>query len=80
MRDESGVMDKISPEEMSAFSGLSRAGDCCMICPELLTHVKKMVETDAAIMKQVRLAREERELRRGKKKKGDSKGKDSGDS
>ena len=58
----------MAPEEMAAFSGLPRSGDHVMICPALLSHVKSAVEADTNIMKHVRKAREERELRRGKKK------------
>jgi hypothetical protein len=36
-----------------------------MVCPAFLSHVKSEVETDVVIMKSVRKAREERELKRG---------------
>jgi hypothetical protein len=65
LRDGEGHSDKLSPEEWAAFSGTTRAGDSLMVCPALLSHVKGEVETDAAIMKSVRKAREERELKRG---------------
>jgi hypothetical protein len=45
-----------------------------MVCPQLLNHVRSEVETDAAIMKSVRKAREERELKRGAKPKNKGKG------
>ena len=59
--------DRLAPEEMAAFSGLSRAGDALMVAPQLLDHVKSVTEKDAAIMKNIRKAREERELRQPKK-------------
>ena len=62
--------DRISIEEMSAFSGTHRAGETTMICPALLSHVRGQVETDVGIMKSVRKAREERYLRRKNKKPG----------
>ena len=55
-----------------------RTGDVLMVCPSLLAHVKTVVEADVGIMKSVRKAREEIELRRGgrgsKTKKGEGKG------
>ena len=68
LRDDAHTPDRISPEEMAAFTGLNRAGECAVICPTLLTRVKAIVEGDANIMMQVRKTREERELRRGKPK------------
>ena len=65
---ETGSSDRISPEEMQAFTGTSVVSNSLMVCPALLQHVKEVVEVDAAIMKVVRKAREERELRRGPKK------------
>ena len=38
-----------------------------MVAPALLAHVRTVVETDVNIMKSVRRAREERELRRNNK-------------
>ena len=52
----------------NAFSGFSTAGDLLMVCPLLLDHVKGVVEKDAAIMKNIRKAREEREARKVPKK------------
>jgi hypothetical protein len=63
--ESSGGGDKLTPEEWSAFFGASRAGDILLVCPQLLSHVRSEVEIDAAIMKRVRKAREERELKRG---------------
>ncbi|CAK0911498.1 unnamed protein product [Prorocentrum cordatum] len=62
--DSASSKDKMSPEEFSAFSGFSKAGDLLMVAPALLEFVKGQVEKDAAIMKNIRKAREERELRR----------------
>ena len=36
-----------------------------MVCPDLLDYVSKEVEREAAVMKQVRKAREERALAQG---------------
>ena len=59
--------DRISVEEMTAFSGTHKAGETVMICPSLLSHVRSQVESEVGIMKSVRKAREERDLRRKKK-------------
>ena len=56
--------DRISVEELAAFSGTHKGGDATMICPSLLSHVRGQVETDVSIMASVRKAREERGLRR----------------
>ena len=69
--------DKITVEEMAAFSGTTRTSDVLMVSPALLSHVKSVVSTDVTIMTSVRKAREERELRRknhGGKKKGNKGG------
>ncbi|CAK0895979.1 unnamed protein product, partial [Prorocentrum cordatum] len=60
---------RLSIEEATAFSGLSRAGDLLMAPPSLLEHAKSQVEQDAAPMKNMRKAKEERELRRKQKDK-----------
>ncbi|CAK0804389.1 unnamed protein product, partial [Prorocentrum cordatum] len=62
--DSASSKDKMSPEEFAAFSGFSKAGDLLTVAPQLLEYVKTQVEKDAAIMKNIRKAREERELRR----------------
>ena len=59
--------DRLSPEEMVAFSGLDRTGDQLMVAPSLLEHVRGVVEKDAATMNNIRKARKERELRKTKK-------------
>ncbi|CAK0890061.1 unnamed protein product, partial [Prorocentrum cordatum] len=69
---DAGSTSRLSIEEATAFSGLSRAGDLMMVAPALLEHVKLQVEKDAAIMKNIRKAKEERELRR-KDNKGNNK-------
>ena len=77
--NEQAAGDRISVEEFSAFSGTLRAGETTMICPSLLAHVRSIVETDVGIMKSVRKAREERDLRRKNNKnkpKGGGKGDD----
>jgi hypothetical protein len=76
VRDSEAGSDRLSPEEWSAFSGTTRAGETLMVCPSLLAHVKTEVETDAAIMKSVRKAREERELKRGARPKAKGKAQD----
>ena len=64
--DLGATKERLSPEEMSAFSGLSKAGDLLMVSPDLLEHVKTVVEKDAGIMKNIRKARGEREARKKK--------------
>ena len=51
-------------EESAVFSGQNRDYGECMVAPSLIDHVAKEVERDAAIMKQIRKAREERALQR----------------
>ena len=53
-------------EESSIFAGTHRETGEAMIAPDLLDYVSKEVERDASILKQVRKAREERKLLRGK--------------
>ncbi|CAK0815965.1 unnamed protein product, partial [Prorocentrum cordatum] len=74
---DAGSTSRLSIEEATAFSGLSRAGDLMMVAPALLEHAKLQVEKDAAIMKNIRKAKEERELRR-KDNKGNNKDKEKG--
>jgi hypothetical protein len=68
-----GGNTRLSLEEFSAFSGVSKAGDLLMVAPSLLDHVKSVVERDASIMKNIRKAREEREAER-KSRKGNGRG------
>ena len=65
---------RLSLEEQQTFGGLTRQASTLMICPDLLSHVKTEVERDAALAKNLRKAREERELQR--KKRGGGKGGD----
>ncbi|CAK0903612.1 unnamed protein product [Prorocentrum cordatum] len=74
---DAGSTSRLSIEEATAFSGLSRAGDLMMVVPALFEHVKLQVEKDAAIAKNIRKAKEERELRR-KDNKGNNKDKEKG--
>lgn len=46
--------------ESSIFSGSHREFGDVMVAPELMTYVSKEVESEAAVMKQIRKAREER--------------------
>ena len=62
--DAAAPKERLSPEELSAFSGLDRTGDHLMVAPSLLDHVKGVAEKDAAIMKNIRKAKEEREARK----------------
>ena len=61
---------KLSLEEQQTFGGLTRQAGTLMVCPELLDHVKTEVERDASLSKNLRKAREERDLAKkaGKKK------------
>ena len=61
------VGGKLSLEEQSTLGGITRAAATLMVCPELLEHVKSEVERDAQLAKNLRKAREERELARKKK-------------
>ena len=57
-------------EESSIFSGRHRESGELMCAPDLLDFVAREVERDAAVMKQIRKAREERQaLAKGKKEK-----------
>ena len=70
MRDATAASgdSRLEHGEMVAFSGWSTyAEGVVMVCPELLDHVKNVVEKDAAILKKNRKARDER-LERAKKK------------
>ena len=70
-QESKAVGGKLSLEEQSTFGGITRAAATLMVCPELLDHVKAEVERDANLAKNLRKAREERELaRRGGGKKG----------
>lgn len=63
---------RLSLEEQQTFGGVTRQAGTLMVCPSLLDYVKSEVERDANLAKNLRKAREERELaRRQGKKKGD---------
>ena len=65
------VGGKLSLEEQYTFGSLVRQAGTLMICPSLLEHVKSEVEKDVQLSKNMRKAREERELARKNKKKDD---------
>eukprot|EP00959_Pyramimonas_sp_CCMP1952_P385361 8076625-Pyramimonas_sp.AAC.1 len=46
-------------DEAAIFSGVTKGSGTVMVCLDLITHVASEVERDAAILKQVRKAREE---------------------
>ena len=70
-QESKAVGGKLSLEEQSTFGGITRAAATLMVCPDLLEHVKAEVERDANLAKNLRKAREEREMaRRGGGKKG----------
>ena len=63
----------VAAEEAAVFTGTHRDSGEAMVFPELLDFVSKEIERDASIMKQIRKAREEREILHKKKKKGSGK-------
>ena len=78
------VGGRLSIEEQSIFGGLVRQASTLMICPSLLDHVKAEVEKDVNLTKNMRKAREERDLsaiaeKAKSKKKGGSKGAEAAD-
>ncbi|CAK0790381.1 unnamed protein product, partial [Prorocentrum cordatum] len=52
--DSASSKDKMSPQEYSAFSGFSAAGDLLMVAPARLEFAEGQVEKDAAIMENIR--------------------------
>ena len=60
------VGGKLSLEEQYSFGSLVRQAGTLMIAPELLDHVKAEAEKDVQLAKNMRKAREERELARKK--------------
>ena len=70
------VGGRLSLEEQQTFGGTTRLASTLMVCPELLDHVKAEVERDASLAKNLRKAREERELARRNAKKGGKAGDD----
>eukprot|EP00438_Fugacium_kawagutii_P013922 Skav213474 [mRNA] locus=scaffold565:36349:39146:+ [translate_table: standard] len=69
-QEAKAVGGKLSLEEQPTFGGITRAAATLMICPDLLSHVKNEVEKDASLAKNLRKAREERELNRKARKGG----------
>jgi len=55
-------------EESDIFAGTHRDSGELMCAPDLLDYVSKEVERDAAVLKQIRKAREERTALAGSKK------------
>ena len=51
-------------EEQATFGAVVRQAGTLMVAPSLLDHVKAEVEKDVALQKNMRKAREERELNR----------------
>ena len=73
VRDREGANQsgKLSIEEQTHFAGATRISSSLMVCPELLEYVRKEVEREAALSKNLRKAREEKEaLKKGKDGKG----------
>lgn len=73
-QESKAVGGRMSLEEQQTFGGVTRQAGTLMVCPELLDYVKLEVERDASLAKNLRKAREERELARrqgGKKKQGE---------
>ena len=67
------VGGKLSLEEQYTFGSLVRQAGTLMIAPTLLEHVKAEVQKDVELQKNMRKAREERDIaRKAKGKKGDS--------
>ena len=69
-QESKAVGGRLSLEEQTSFGGVTRQFSTLMVCPELLEHVKFETEKEASLAKNLRKAREERELAR-KGKKGD---------
>ena len=67
---------RFSLEEQQTFGGLTRQASTLMVCPELMDYVKSEVERDASLAKNLRKAREERELSRKQNAKGKKGGED----
>lgn len=57
---------KLSVEEQFSFGSLVRQVDILIIAPDLLEHVKTRVKKDVRLAKNMRKAREERDLARKK--------------
>ena len=67
-REGANQSGRLSIEEQTHFSGSTRLHSSLMVCPDLLEHIRKEVEREAALSKNLRKAREEKEaLKKGKK-------------
>ncbi|CAK0838131.1 unnamed protein product [Prorocentrum cordatum] len=67
-REGANQSGKLSIEEQTHFAGSTRISSSLMVCPDLLEFVRKVVEREAALAKNLRKAREEKEaLKKGKK-------------
>ena len=65
---------KFALEEQYMFGSVVRQAGTLMVCPQLLQHVKEELERDVQLQKNLRKAKEERDLavkRKGKKSKQD---------
>ncbi|CAE6921808.1 unnamed protein product [Symbiodinium sp. CCMP2592] len=70
-QEAKSVGGRLSLEEQQTFGGLTRQAGTLMVCPDLLDHVRAEVERDANLAKNLRKAKEEREIaRRALPKKG----------
>lgn len=69
--ESKSIGGKLSLEEQYTFGSLVRQAGTLLICPKLLEHVKAEVQKDVELQKNMRKAREERELSRRKGKKGE---------
>ncbi|CAK0853099.1 unnamed protein product, partial [Prorocentrum cordatum] len=70
VREREGAYEsgKLSIEELTHFAGSTRISSSLMVCPDWLEFVRKEVEREAALAKNLRKAREEKEaLKKGKK-------------
>ena len=59
--ESKGGPSKLSLEEQAAFAGAMRAHTSLMICPDMLEHVRKEVEREASLAKNLVKARENRD-------------------
>ena len=57
---------RLTPEEQAIFGGLTRQDSALMISPALLDHARSEAERSASLAKNLRKAREEREVGKNK--------------
>ncbi|CAK0910921.1 unnamed protein product [Prorocentrum cordatum] len=67
-REGANQSGKLSIEEQTHFAGSTRISSSLMACPDLLEFVREEVEREAALAKNLRKVREEKELSRGARK------------